>query len=111
MAAQEFEALGLGVMISLAVLVLEIAILAMYLSALRRKPSRQKLEPYLMILYLLICCSTAVGFLVFYGGKAFNFKAATQALVAVCLIPNFVIIFILIHSLGFYKVRTQDGIT
>jgi amino acid transporter len=109
LAAQEFEAFGLGVMISLAMLVLEIAILAMYLSALRRKPSRQKLEPYLMILYLLICCSTAVGFLVFYGGKASNFKAATQALVVVCLIPNFAIIFILIHSLGFYKVRTQDG--
>ena len=108
MAAQEFEALGLSIMISLAMLVLEIAILAMYLSALRRKPSRQKLEPYLIILYLLICCSTAVGFLVFYGGEASNFKASGQALVVVCLIPNFAIIFILIHSLGFYKVRTQD---
>ena len=111
MAAQEFEALGLGVMISLAVLVLEIAILAMYLSALRRKPSRQKLEPYLMILYLLICCSTAVGLLVFYGGEGSNFRAATQALVIVCLIPNFAIIFILMHSLGFRKGRTQDRTT
>lgn len=98
-------------MISLAMLVLEIAILAMYLSALRRKPSRQKLEPYLMILYLLICCSTALGFLVFYGGEASKVKAATQTLVLACLIPNFIIIFILIHSLGFYKVRTQDRIT
>jgi amino acid transporter len=111
LAAQEFEALGLGVMISLAMLVLEVAILAMYLSALRRKHSRQKLEPYLMILYLLICCSTAVGFIVFYGGEASNFKAATQALVVVCLIPNFAIIFILIHTLGFYKLRTQDRTT
>ncbi|MGA2240125.1 MAG: hypothetical protein ABSG74_13035 [Candidatus Bathyarchaeia archaeon] len=111
MAAQEFEALGLGVMISLAMLVLEIAILAMYLSALRRKPCGQKLEPYLMILYLLICCSTAVDFLIFYRGEASNVKAATQTLVVICLIPNFAIIFILIHSLGFYKVRTQDRIT
>jgi amino acid transporter len=111
LAAQEFEALGLGVMISLTMLVLEVAILAMYLSALRRKPSRQKLEPYLMILYLLICCSTAVGLLVFYGGEGSNFRAATQALVIVCLIPNFAIIFILMHSLGFRKGRTQDRTT
>lgn len=100
---QEMEALGLSVMVSLAVLVLEIAILGMYLSAFRRKTSRQKLEPYLVILYLLICCSTAAGFLIFYGGEASNFKTATQNLVLVCLVPNFAIIFILIHTLGFYR--------
>ena len=57
--AQELEALGLAIMISLAMLASEILILGVYLSALRRRTSRQKLGPYLMILYLLICCSTA----------------------------------------------------
>jgi len=107
LAAQELEALGLGVIVSLVVLVLQIAILGMYLSAFRRKTTRQKLEPYLVVLYLLICCSTALGFLVFYGGAASNFKTATQTLVLMYLIPNFAIIFILIHTLGFYRVRTK----
>jgi nucleoside recognition membrane protein YjiH len=105
------EALGLGIMISLAMLASEILILGVYLSALRRRTSRQKLEPYLVILYLLICCSTAIGLVSFHGGQASNLKTATQALVLVCLIPNFVIIFILIHSLGLYNVRTQDRMT
>jgi len=95
-------------MISLAMLALEVLVLGMYLSALRRRTSRKKLEPYLMILYLLICCSTAVGFLVFYRGEASNVKAATQALVLVCLIPNFAIILILIHSLGLFNAGTRD---
>ena len=41
-------------------------------------------------------------------GQGSNFKTATQALVLVCLIPNFAIIFILIHSIGFFNVGTQD---
>ena len=105
------EALGLGIMISLAMLASEILILGLYLSALRRRTSRRKLEPYLMILYLLICCSTAVGLVSFYRGEASNLNTATRALALVCLIPNFIIIFILIHSLGFYDARTEDRIT
>jgi hypothetical protein len=102
------EAFGLGIMISLAMLALEVLVLGMYLSALRRRTSRKKLEPYLMILYSLICCSTAIGLVSFYRGQASNFKTATQALVLVCLIPNFAIILILLHGLGFFNMRTQD---
>jgi hypothetical protein len=109
--AQELEALGLDIMISVAMLVAEILTLGMYLSALRKRITRRKLEPYLMMLYLLICCSTAVGLVSFYGGEAASVKTATQALVLVCLIPNFVIIFILIHSLGLYNMRTHEGMT
>ena len=105
------EALELSIMISLTMLAFEIPILGVYLSGLRKRTSRQKLQPYLMVLYLLICCSTAVGLVSFYRGEAPNFKTATQALVLECLIPNFVIIFVLIHSLGLYDVRTRDGIT
>jgi membrane protein YdbS with pleckstrin-like domain len=98
-------------MISLAMLAFEILILGIYFSALRKRTSRQKLQPYLIVLYLLICCSTAVGLVSFYRGETSNFKTATQVLVMICLIPNLAIIFVLIHSPRLYDARTQDWMT
>jgi len=108
LAAQELEALGLSLIISLAVLASEILLVGMYLSAWRRGLSRKKLEPYLVLLYFLICCSIAVGFVSFYRGEASTVKLASQALVLISLFPNFVIIVILILSLGLHDLRTQE---
>jgi cation transporter-like permease len=92
--AQELEALGLGMTISLALLASTIFLLGTYLSQWKRGVTRAKLEPYVALIISLVCSSIAMGFLAFYLPR-FTVKLALQAFVVVSLFPNFVILLIL----------------
>jgi hypothetical protein len=100
MTAQGLEALGIGMIVSLALLGSEIVIVGMYLSQWKRRLSRAKLEPYLIVIYLLICSSVGTGLLVFYRGETSTTRLAFQSLVLISLFPNFVILVILVFTLG-----------
>lgn len=95
-----FEALGLGMIVSLALLGSEIVLVGMYLSQRKRGLSRARLEPYLVVIYLLICSSVVAGLLMFYRGEGSTTGLALQSLVLICLFPNFVIILILAVALS-----------
>ncbi len=105
MDAQELEALGLGMIISLGLLASEMFLVAMYLSQWRKGASRAKLQPYLVAIYFLICLSIAAGLLAFYRGEGSTPKPALQALALVSLFPNFVIIVVIVLT----YVRGGDG--
>jgi len=92
--AQELEALGLGLIVSLVLLASTIFLLAMYLSQRKRGASRAKLDPYMALIILLVCFSIAVGFVAFYLPRS-TLKLGLQAFVALSLFPNFVILLIL----------------
>ena len=96
MDAQELETLGLGMIISLGLLVSEIFLVAMYLAQWRKGLSRAKLQPHLLAIYLLICFSVAAGLLEFYRGESSTPKSALQALVLVSLLPSFIIVVVII---------------
>jgi uncharacterized membrane protein len=95
MSAQGLEALGLSMIVSLALLGSEIVLVGMYLSQRKRGLSRAKLEPYLVVIYLLICISAVAGLLMFYRGEGSTTGLALQSLILISLFPNFVIIVIL----------------
>jgi len=99
MSAQGLEALGLGMIVSLALLGSEIVLVGMYLSQWKRGLSKAKLEPYLVVIYLLICSSVAAGLLVFYRGERSTTGIALQSFIFLSLLPNFVFIVILAPTL------------
>ena len=70
--AQELEVFGLGMMISSALLAAEILLLGMYLSQWKRGVSTTKLQPYLVMIYVSMCCSLGAGFLTFYRGEQYT---------------------------------------
>jgi len=100
MSAQGLEVLGLGMIVSLALVGSAIVIVGMYLSQWKRGLSRAKLQPYLAVIYLLICSSVATGLLVFYRGEGSTTGLVFRSLVLISLFPNFVIIVILVLTLG-----------
>jgi hypothetical protein len=100
MSAQGLEALGLGMIVSLALLGSEIVLVGIYLSQWKRGLSRAKLEPYLVVIYLLICSSVVAGLLMFYRGEGSTTGLALQGLILISLFPNFVIIVILAVTLS-----------
>jgi hypothetical protein len=100
MSAQGFEALRLGMIVSLALLGSEIVLVGMYLSQWKKGLSRAKLEPYLAVIYLLICSSVVAGLLSFYRGERSTAGLALQSLILISLFPNFVIIVILALALA-----------
>ncbi len=99
MSAQGLEALGLGMIVSLALLGSEVVLVGMYLSQWKRGLSKAKLEPYLVVIYLLICSSVASGLLVFYRGERSATGIAFQSFIFLSLLPNFVFIVILAPTL------------
>jgi hypothetical protein len=60
---------------------------------------KSKLEPYLVVIYLLICSSVASGLLVFYRGERSTTGIALQSFIFLSLLPNFVFIVILAPTL------------
>jgi len=98
--AQELEVFGLGMIISLALLASEISLLGMYLSQWKRGVSTTKLQPYLVMIYVCMCCSLAAGFLTFYRGERYTVGLAFQGLVLISLFPNFVILVIIALTLA-----------
>jgi hypothetical protein len=85
---------------SLAILAAEIVLVGMYLSQWRKGVSTTRLEPLLMMIYFLMSSSIVAGFFSFYRGEGATARLPLQSLVLISLLPNFVILLILVHTLG-----------
>ena len=100
MSGQGLEALGLGMIVASILLGSEIVLVGMYLFQWKRGLSKAKLEPYLVVIYLLVFSSVAAGLIMFYRGERSTTGVALQNLVLMSLFPNFILIFILALTLG-----------
>jgi hypothetical protein len=99
MSAQGPEAMEFGMIVASALLGSEFALVGMYLFQWKRGLSEAKLEPYLIVIYPLICSSVAAGLLMFYRGERSTTGIALQSLIFLSLLPNFVFIVILACTL------------